>query len=269
MSVLEAIIYGFIQGISEFLPISSSGHLALLPEIMHIQDPGVLFDIMMHLGTALAVIYYFREDILKYFKALLPAITQWDKGSEDIYFVRNFIFSTVVSVIFILLLIPISKHTRSENFIVFNLSFFGAILWLADILNRKKTTFKKSPFLENLDFKYAGLIGLAQALAIFPGVSRSGITLTVALMLSFNRKDASSYSFLLSIPIIFGGIIQGIPKLSNQSMDSLIVMLTGVAVSFVVGYLTIRFFMRIIAETKLVYFSIYRWIVAAIMLWIL
>ena len=130
MTILESVIYGFIQGISEFLPISSSGHLALLPQLMHINDPGVLFDIMMHLGTALAVIFYFKEDITKYFKALLPAIFEHKKTSEDIYFVRNFIISPVTSVFFILLLIPFSKMARSSDVVIVNLSVFGLLLWL-------------------------------------------------------------------------------------------------------------------------------------------
>lgn len=266
MSIFEAIVYGLIQGISEFLPVSSSGHLALLPKVMSIQDPGVFFDIMMHLGTALAVIVYFKKDIWNYVLALKKALGFKNEQSADSYFVRNFIISTMSSVILIVLLMPASKQARDVNYIIFNLSFFGLLLWLADVWNNRKDVFKISPFTSGIQWKYAVIIGLAQALAIFPGVSRSGITLTAALILGFSRKDASSYSFLLSLPIIIAGILKDLPKLATQSFDNALVMLTGVIVSFVVGYLTIHFFMKMISQTKLLYFSIYRWIIALILL---
>ena len=182
MSFLEAIIYGVIQGLSEFLPVSSSGHLALLPYIMKIDDPGVVFDLMMHLGTALAIIIYFWKDIKGYFNINGPS--RW--------FVRNFIFSTFISVLAIFALMPVAKHARSAEIIVFNLSFFGGILWLADWFNSKRGELLDSPMYTSLQLRLAGLIGLAQALAIFPGVSRSGITLTAALILGMRRKDAGA-----------------------------------------------------------------------------
>ena len=104
MNAIEAIVYGFIQGLSEFLPVSSSGHLALLPHIMHIEDPGVVFDLTMHLGTALAVIVYFKNEIMGYAKTFTPSLIDFKKGSPDQWFVRNFIFATFISVLFIVLL---------------------------------------------------------------------------------------------------------------------------------------------------------------------
>lgn len=268
MNFFEAIVYGIIQGISEFLPVSSSGHLALLPYVMKIQDPGVVFDLMMHLGTGLAVLMYFRQDILRYVKTFTPSLMSFKKGTEDQWFVRNFIFSTFVSVFFIVVLIPISKTARDPWFIIFNLSFFGGILWLADVLNKKKTNLLESPMTAGLQLKLAGLIGLAQSLAIFPGVSRSGITLTVALLLGMRRKDAGAYSFLLSLPIIFAGILKEVPELvKTQDNSSLLISLTGVVTSFVVGWATIHFFMKLIGKIHLGYFAVYRWILAALMAW--
>lgn len=269
MSFLEAIVYGIIQGLSEFLPVSSSGHLALLPYVMKIDDPGVVFDLMMHLGTALAIVIYFWKDIKGYLGALNPSLFNMKVGGGNRWFVRNFFFSTFISILAIFALMPLSKYARSADVIVLNLSLFGAILWLADWVNSKKTSLLDSPMYGSLQLKVAGLIGLAQALAIFPGVSRSGITLTAALLLGMTRKDAGQFSFLLSLPIIFAGIIKEIPELmKTQDNDSLLILLTGVGTSFVVGYLTVHFFMSVIGKVQLKYFAFYRWIIAAIMMFV-
>jgi undecaprenyl-diphosphatase len=266
MNFFEAIIYGLIQGLSEFLPISSSGHLALLPHVMKIKDPGVVFDLMMHLGTALAVIAYFWRDILKYAKTFTPGLANFTNGGEDQWFVRNFIFSTFVSVFFIVLLIPFAKVARDPWFIIANLSFFGAILWFADWKSSNYSSYLDSPMARGFQWRLAGIIGLAQALAIFPGVSRSGITLTAALLLGMKRKEAGTYSFLLSLPIIFAGIFKEVPDLmKTQSQDSTLILVTGVFTSFIIGWATIHYFMKLIGSIQLRYFAIYRWLIAGIM----
>ncbi len=266
MSFIEAIVYGIIQGLSEFLPISSSGHLALLPYVMKIDDPGVVFDLMMHLGTALAVITYFRKDIFRYAKTFTPSLANFKTGSEDQWFVRNFILSTFTSVFFILLLIPIAKFARNPWIIMFNLSAFGGLLWFSDWKNSKNQNLLSSPMALKFNWKLAFLIGLAQAFAIFPGVSRSGITLTMALLLGMRRKEAGAYSFLLSLPIIIAGIFKEVPDLmKTQNDSSLLILLTGVGASFFVGWATIHFFMKLIAKIELKYFAFYRWLIAILM----
>lgn len=270
MKLYEAAVYGIIQGLSEFLPVSSSGHLALLPYVMKIQDPGVVFDLMMHLGTGLAVITYFWRDIRRYFMTFTPALVDFKVGGEDRWFVRNFIFSTFVSVFFILLLLPISKLARDPWVIIINLTVFGGLLWAADIFNKKKEGKLELPMLSGMQWKLAALIGAAQALAIFPGVSRSGITLTMALFLGMRRKEAASFSFLLSLPIIMAGILKEIPDLmKEQDSSGLLALLAGVLTSFTVGYVTIHYFMTLIGQIKLGYFAVYRWVIAGLMLLIL
>lgn len=266
MNSFDAIIYGIIQGLSEFLPVSSSGHLALLPYIMKIEDPGVVFDLMMHLGTALAVFTYFRKDILSYAKTITPSLVNLKEGSPAQWFTRNFIFSTFVSVFLIVILIPISKLARDPNIIVFNLAFFGALLWIADVKNRKNPSLLNSPMESGMQWKLAAMIGAAQALAIFPGVSRSGITLTTALILGMRRKEAGSFSFLMSLPIIAAGILKEIPDIMHSGGERLIILFWGIATSFIVGWLTIHFFMKLIGTIKLGYFAVYRWILAIAML---
>ncbi len=268
MAWFEAVIYGLIQGLSEFLPVSSSGHLALLPYVMNIQDPGVVFDLMMHLGTALAVIIYFRKDILSYGRTLTPSLINLKTGNEASWFTRNFIFSTFVSIFFIVCLLLPSKMARTPWIIVFNLSVFGLFLWLADIKNRKNERLLNSPMENGMQWKLAGLIGMAQALAIFPGVSRSGITLTVALFFGMRRKDAGQFSFLLSLPIILAGIFKEIPDLMKHgNSDSIGVLMIGIVSAFVVGLITIHFFMKLIGRIELKYFAFYRWVIAALMAW--
>ena len=267
MEIYEAFIYGLIQGLSEFLPVSSSGHLALLPHVMKINDPGVIFDLMMHLGTGLAVLIYFWKDIQRYIMTFTPALIDLKQGGDDRWFVRNFIFATFVSVVFIVLLLPVSKFARDPLIIVTNLFFFGGLLWVADIVNRKKKDHLKEPMNHSMQWKLAGLIGLAQALAIFPGVSRSGITLTLALLLGMRRKEAGAFSFLLSLPIIFAGILKEVPDLvKEQDSSGLLVLLTGIVTSFIIGWLTIHFFMKLIGRIQMGYFAVYRWLIAGLML---
>lgn len=270
MGFLESIIYGVIQGLSEFLPVSSSGHLALLPYVMDIKDPGVVFDLMMHFGTALAVVTYFRKDIFRYIKVFNPSLINLKIGGEDRWFVRNFIFATFVSVFFIVILIPVSQLARNPWIIIINLSVFGGLLWYSDWRNFKLTKSDVNPMIAGLQLKVAGLIGMAQALAIFPGVSRSGITLTMALWLGMRRADAGAFSFLLSLPIIIAGILHEVPELmKTQNTDGLLILLSGVATSFVVGWATIHFFMKLISKMHLRYFAFYRWIIAGLMAWTL
>lgn len=269
MNSFEAIIYGIIQGLSEFLPISSSGHLALLPFVMKIQDPGLIFDLVMHLGTALAVITYFRKEIFEYSKTLTPALMDLKVASPSLWFVRNFLFSTFISVLFIVALIPISKLARDPFIIVFNLVFFGALLWVADIYSKKKENLLNSPLESGMQWRIAFVIGMSQAIAIFPGVSRSGITLSAALLLGMRRKEAGAYSFLLSLPIILAGILKEVPHLMTADNERLLVLFWGVLSSFVVGWLTIHFFMKLIGTIQLKYFTFYRWLIAGFMIWLL
>lgn len=268
MTWFEAVIYGLIQGLSEFLPVSSSGHLALLPYVMSIPDPGVVFDLMMHLGTALAVVIYFRKDVISYAKTLTPSLVNLNVGGAERWFTRNFIYATFVSIFFIVLFLVPSKMARTPWLIVFNLSFFGLLLWLADRKNRQLSGHLETPMHAKMQWKTAALIGAAQALAIFPGVSRSGITLTVSLFLGMKRKEAGEFSFLLSLPIILAGIFKEIPDIIKEgNSDSLFVLVIGVATAFVVGLLTIHFFMKLIGRIELKYFAIYRWIIAGLMAW--
>lgn len=265
-----AFLYGLIQGLSEFLPVSSSGHLALLPFLMEFRDPGVLFDLCMHMGTALAVCVYFRAQLLEMILAL-PQL--WGKGgiTPAGHFLRNFAFATAVSVVFILVLKPLSGWGRSPWVIMGNQAFFGILLWLADRAQRKHGAASGSAdfFHSSPRWRVAAAIGATQALAIFPGVSRSGITLTTGFFMGLERVQAGHFSFLLSLPIILAGMLVELPHLGEALRGGgvpLTVLLLGIGVSFGVGLATIHLFLGLIARISLGWFTLYRLALAGALL---
>jgi undecaprenyl-diphosphatase len=250
MNEYLGILYGIIQGLAEFLPISSSGHLALMPYLMQFNDPGVVFDLMMHLGTAMAVMVYYQKDIRHMLFELIKII----QTRNFIHFPKtvHFIVATIASVFMILLLKPISEYARNPLLIAFNLIFFGFILWRTSL---KETHLK----MNHINLKHFILIGLAQAIAIFPGVSRSGITISMSRYLGYDQKESGDFSFLLSLPIILAGAIVKLPEMSSVDNEFQIsVMLVGVLSSFLVGLLTIHFFIKFIKQINFKYFFWYR-----------
>lgn len=264
MGIEWALFYGLIQGISEFLPISSSGHLALIPYFMNLKDPGVIFDLIMHLGTAFAVIFYFWRELKELFSQMYSFVIR-DSGRDTSFF-KNFTISTIGTLLFIVLFKKTAfEYGRHPLFIGINFVVFGILMYLADRREEKDIDLTKVTRI-----KHALLIGVAQSLAIFPGVSRSGITLTVARSLKINRIQASRYSFLLSLPIIIGSIIFKLPEILDGSAVSIdpIIMIAGIAFSFIFGIVTIHFFLKLIARVGLGYFMIYRVIVGAILIYL-
>lgn len=264
MNIEWAFIYGLIQGVSEFLPISSSGHLALIPYFMKLEDPGVLFDLMMHLGTAFAVILYFRKEVGELFMQAKYFI--FKEQGRDTSFLQNFAISTFFSVIFILILKNYAfEFGRLPLIIGINFVVFGLLMYLSDRRVGLDIDMTKSK-----RFNFAILIGIAQSLAVFPGVSRSGITLTVARSLQVNRYQASRYSFLLSLPIIIGSIVFKLPTLfsGENSFDAVVFLIAGIVFSFIFGIITIHFFLKLIAKIGLIYFAVYRVIVGGILIYL-
>lgn len=264
MGILWSFFYGLIQGISEFLPISSSGHLALIPYFFELKDPGVVFDLMMHLGTAIAVILYFYKEVLRLIREFYLIVFKRD--FLNTVFFQNFICSTFFSFLLILLIKDLAfAYGRTSLVIGFNFIFFGILMYFADQRKIKESL----DLTQTSNFKKAMLIGLSQSLAVFPGVSRSGITLTSSRFLGMNRVDASRFSFLLSLPVIIGAIVFKIPEILEGSASSASFedMFYGVFFSFVFGIVTIHFFLKFIAQVGLKYFSFYRIIVGALLIY--
>jgi len=264
LSIFEIFIYSLVQAICEFLPISSSAHLALIPRVLKIQDPGIVFDLFLHFGSVLAVIIYFRKKI---FKMFYDFTILKDKRSFQSLFQLDLvkvIIVSIVSILFILVLKGRVENLRGQLLpIASSLVLFAIILSICDVIgNRKSNTFNR------LSLKNFLFIGFAQALAIFPGVSRSGITISVFRALGISRERAGEFSFLISIPIILAGtaykclkIFQG--EVIHFQWSS---MFLGIGLTFVFSILVIHFFLKILKSFSLHPFSIYRILLGALLL---
>ena len=265
MEVASSFIYGLIQGVTEFLPVSSSGHLALLPHFLGIKDPGVVFDLSMHVGTALAVATYFNKDLVALsgqLKILLTTFFREKKIARESAWAFNMLVATFVSVISIFILKPLAfAYGRNPLSMVITLSSFGIFMLLADSLIKDTDELK----MNTIQWGKSTLIGLFQAFAIFPGVSRSGATLTISRQLGLGREEATRFSFLLSLPIIFAGFFYKLPEIFNGNMSfDLYSLIVGIVISFIIGLLTIHFFLKFIKKIGLGFFAIYRVVLAII-----
>ena len=244
---IEILILSAIQGVSEFLPVSSSAHLILVSSFYDLKTGSLLIDISLHLGSLFAIIFYFRKDLLdlKNNKKLLQLIII---GSIPIIIVGYLLHSTE----FIYLL-------RNVKVIAWTTLFFGFILFFAD-----QQKFDKN-ISTNLNFKSIIFIGLFQMLALIPGVSRAGITLTAARFLNFNRVDSSKISFLLSIPALAGASFLGLKDVIYHSIEINYLIIVAVILSFLFSYVTVKFFLIYINKFSLSIFVIYRILIAIIL----
>ncbi len=256
MTLFQAIVFGLVQGLGEFLPISSSAHLVLLPWLFGWTDPGLTFDIALHIGTLISVIIYFWKDWLQLF---IKGFT--DTKSTDGRMFWYLVAATIPGAIIGYLLENAAESTfRSPILIAVMLIIMGIILYWADQKSPKKTE------MNDISFKTAMIIGISQAMAIIPGVSRSGVTMTAGLLTGLTREGSARFSFLLSTPIIFGAAAIKLPEIiSNPSMITTD-FLIGMAVSFISGLASIGFLLRYIQTKNFLPFSIYRFILGALVI---
>ncbi|MCO4794792.1 MAG: undecaprenyl-diphosphate phosphatase [Bacteriovoracaceae bacterium] len=264
MTWIDSLFYGVIQGITEFLPVSSSGHLALLPHYLKINDPGVAFDLAMHVGTALAVLVYFFKDIKEIISSAF-FVDDLEKRTRGRSWIINIGISTFVTFVLAYALKDFaSDFGRSAFMISLNLVLFGALMWFFDHRGVMEETDHMS---KQVDIKRSFLIGFFQGLAVFPGVSRSGSTLTISRFLSMSRVESTRFSFLLSLPVIFAGFVYKLPEVLNSGANFAIVdLVIGLTLSFAVGLATIHYFLKFIASTGLWVFSVYRFVLAIVTL---
>ena len=244
---IEILILSVIQGISEFLPISSSAHLIIVSSLYDLKASSLLIDISLHLGSLLAIMFFFRKELfdLKNNQKLLKLIII---GSIPLIFFGYVMHSTE----FIHLL-------RNIKVIAWTTLFFGIVLYFAD---QRKIDQNIS---SNLDMKSIIFIGLFQILALIPGVSRAGITMTAARFLKFNRVDSGKISFLLSIPALAGASFLGLKNLQNETFEINILIVIAIFLSFLFSYVTVKFFLNYLNKFSLNIFVIYRIIVALIL----
>jgi undecaprenyl-diphosphatase len=266
MSWLQLLILSIVQGITEFLPISSSGHLILVGEYFKShggQDQGLMIDVGTHLGTLAAVMVYFRARVAQIFRGL------WDvarrRKSFDGYLVWCLIVATIPGLLGGALIMGIDEGLmRHVEIIIVTSIIFGALLWYAD----KKGTEKKT-IDQNLTMKHAIIVGLAQMVALIPGTSRSGITMTAARFLGYERTEAARLSFLLSIPVTAAAVGVYLLKIAihppeiAQVHDFFIVAV----MTFFVALGAIHFLLRWLVTHNFTAFVIYRFVLAAVLIW--
>ena len=246
--LIEILILSAIQGISEFLPISSSAHLIIVSSLYDLKTSSLLIDISLHLGSLLAIIFFFRKDLfdLKNNQKLLKLI----------------IIGSIPLIIFgyILHSAELIHLLRNIKVIAWTTLFFGIILYFAD---QRKIDQNIS---SNLNIKSILFIGLFQMFALIPGVSRAGITITAARFLNFNRVDSGKISFLLSIPALTGASFLGLKDIQSETLEISMATIIATIMSFLFSYVTVKFFLNYINKFSLSIFVIYRLIIALILL---
>lgn len=264
MTLLHALILALIQGLTEFLPISSSAHLILPPEILGWPDQGLAFDVSVHIGTLLAVVLYFRGELADMSRAWFKNVVE-HQPSNDARLAWAVLWGTVpVGIIGLLFKGFIEQNLRTTLVIAITTLVFGLLMWFADSFANKNHRNE-----HQLTIKDIVVVGLAQAIALIPGTSRSGITITAGLLMGLTREGAARFSFLLSIPVIvLAGGLKMLDLISGAMPVAWSYIFIGIAVSAVSAYLTIHFFLKLLDRIGLVPFAIYRLLLAAALFWV-
>lgn len=260
MTLWQSILLGVVQGLGEFLPISSSAHLVITPWLFKFEDPGLTFDVALHFGTLLAILAYFYKDWLNLFKAAFTSVKK--KRSAYSHDEKLFWFLLFASIPGALLGYMMEHYAdtifRNPLLIALNMSMMGILLLIIDSLASKSKKLEKITFLDSF------LVGLSQALAIIPGVSRSGITISTGLLRGFTRETAARFSFLLATPITAGACLLKAKPFIQQGLNWEAVV--GIAVSALVGFLSIKYMMAYIQRYSYRIFVIYRFAFSIVVL---
>lgn len=264
MTTLQIVVLAIVQGLTEFLPISSSGHLVLAPYLLGWTDQGLAFDVAVHFGSLVAVCIFFRTDIASLFSGGIQVLGGNIKTPESRMALAIAMGTVPAAVSGLLFASWIEVNLRDPAVIVYTLSGYGILMAIADWLGKSERN------MSQVGFKDALIIGCAQALALVPGTSRSGITITAARFLGFARQDAARFSFLLSAPVIFlAASYKFLQLITGEAAVAWGQLALGAVVSCVVAYLSIEFFMRFVARIGLAPFAIFRLILAATILYVL
>ena len=246
-NIIEVLILSAIQGISEFLPISSSAHLILISSLYEFKSSSLLIDISLHLGSLVAIVYYFKEELLNI--------------NKNKRLISLIIIGSIPLIIFgyILYTTELIYSLRNIETIAWTTLIFAIVLYISD-----KSRFDKK-ISTNLNFRSILFIGLLQVLSLIPGVSRAGITITAARILKFNRLDSSKISFLLSIPALCGASFLGLKDIYNESISLNYLVFIAIISSFIFSFLTVKFFLNYINRFSMNAFVIYRILIALVL----
>lgn len=264
MDLIQLIILSLIQGITEFLPVSSSAHLILLPLLTEWQDQGIAIDVAAHLGSLFAVVYYFRKDISRILLAGVDSVKKKNLDDQDSRLFWYVLIATFPVLIFGYLLRDIvSIYLRDPLTIAAASIGFALLLWYADVAG------KRIRQINSINCRDAIIIGFAQAIALIPGTSRSGITMTAALLLGFDRLSAARFSFLLAVPVIL--VAAAYESLKLIQMNNAVIgygFLITTLLSAISAFATIHLFLKFLDRIGMLPFVIYRVVLGIILIYI-
>ena len=250
-NLIEILVLSFVQGISEFLPISSSAHLLIISKLKAFQSSSLEIDISLHLGSLLAIIFYFRKDLIGILK------------NKDLSLLIILGSIPLIVVGFILHKTGLINYLRNIEVIAWTTLMFGILLFFSDRFETKKNLNK------DLNLKNILIISFFQILALIPGVSRSGIIITAGRFLKFNRYESSKISFYLSIPAIAGASFLGLKDISGENIEVNSLVFLSIFLSFIFSYLTVKYFLIFVKNFSLNIFVFYRIILALILFFII
>jgi undecaprenyl-diphosphatase len=268
LETVQIVLLAFVQGFTEFLPISSSGHLVLTPLLFGYELQSLAFDVAVHLGTLAAVTAYFRREIAAMVVAMLDSIARRRIDSPDARLGWMIVLATAPLLVLGLPLKGVLEALREDDrllalVIAATTIAFGLLLWISDVRGRRVRDE------HSVGWKDALIVGVLQAIAIIPGTSRSGITITAGLFLGLTRQAASRFSFLLSIPtIVMAGALETLDLVKSPDPVDWTPLWLGALLSFVVAYLTIHFFLAIIERVSMLPFVLYRFLLGAVILFL-
>lgn len=264
MEILQIVVLAVVQGLTEFLPVSSSAHLILVPQLTDWPDQGLAFDVAVHVGTLSAVVLYFRTELRRMIRDGFTSLAARRLVGES-RLAWAVLFGTIpVGLAGLMFHDTVAEYGRSVPLIAATTIGFGLLLWLADARGRGQRDEHQLRAVDVL------VIGLAQALALIPGTSRSGITLTAGLLLGLSRQAAARFSFLLSIPVILlAGGLETITLIRNPPAVDWTALWLGALVSGITAYLCIHLFLRLLDKVGMLPFVIYRLVLGVgLLLWI-
>lgn len=263
MTLIQIIVLALVQGLTEFLPISSSAHLILVPVLSDWPDQGLAFDVAVHVGTLSAVVWYFRQEVMRMTTDWVGSVRQRQQVGDS-RLAWAVIWGTLPVVVAGLLFHDlVDTVLRSPVVIAWATIGFGLLLWLADVVGQRQRNE------HDLNWRDVVVIGVAQALALIPGTSRSGITMTAGLFMGLTREAAARFSFLLSIPtILMAGGYKGLKLLEQSLAVDWLAMGLGIVLSALTAYLCIHLFLKLLERIGMFPFVLYRLVLGAVLLYL-
>lgn len=264
MTGLQIVVLAIVQGLTEFLPISSSGHLVLVPFLVEWSDQGLAFDVAVHFGSLVAVCAFFRDDILGLLRGGVQVLGGEFKAPQSTMALAIGLGTIPAAAAGLLFAGWIETNLRDPSVIVYTLAGYGVLMAVADRYCQRRKS------ITDVRIGHALIIGCAQALALVPGTSRSGVTITAGRLLGFERQDAARFSFLLSAPVILlATVYKGAELVLGDTAVAWSGLALGAFVAAVVAYASIEFFMRFVSRIGLLPFAVYRLMLAGVIVYVM